>query len=154
MPILNIEPNYEHNPIGFAAINGYFEDDDTRKAAYWSVFSGAFGHTYGYSCVWQIWSPKHKPILVAAIPWNQAIFSTASFQMKNLQERRLSRPFLDRIPDQAVIIGSQEYESGYLCGTLDGTLNKVVMIFVSDPFAQNPKFILTNKALLLQVVPM
>jgi hypothetical protein len=122
-PVLNMEPNYEHLPIGFTEINGYFEDYDTRKAAYWSVFSGAFGHTYGHNCVWQMWSPKYKPVLEASISWDKAIFSTASFQMKHLKELMLSLPFLTRIPDQSVIIGNQGYESDYLCATRDGTPN-------------------------------
>lgn len=123
-PVLNMEPNYEHLPIGFTEINGYFEDYDTRKAAYWSVFAGAFGHTYGHNCVWQMWSPVHKPILEASTSWDKAIFSTASFQMRYLKELMLSRPYLNRIPDQSVIIGSQGIESDYLCATRDGSLGK------------------------------
>lgn len=124
MPVLNMEPNYEHLPIGFTEINGYFEDYQTRKAAYWSVFAGAFGHTYGHNCVWQMWSPKHKPILDASISWDKAIFSTASFQMRYLKDLMLSRPFLTRIPDQTVITGSPGFESEYLCATRDGSPNK------------------------------
>ncbi|HOW63864.1 MAG TPA: DUF4038 domain-containing protein [Candidatus Paceibacterota bacterium] len=30
---------------------------NARRFCYWSLFSGAFGHTYGCNEVWQMWAP-------------------------------------------------------------------------------------------------
>lgn len=51
-PVVEGEPKYEDHPPSFNAANGYFDGFDTRKAAYWAMFSGALGVTYGHSCVW------------------------------------------------------------------------------------------------------
>ncbi|MBO2942408.1 glycoside hydrolase family 140 protein [Paenibacillus sp. F411] len=51
-PVLDAEPCYEDHPIGFKPENGYFDQADMRKAAYYSLLSGACGHTYGHHSVW------------------------------------------------------------------------------------------------------
>lgn len=51
-PVLDAEPCYEDIPIGFNPENGYFDAVDARKAAYYALLSGAFGHTYGHNSVW------------------------------------------------------------------------------------------------------
>lgn len=99
-PCLNGEPQYEDIPVGFTPQNERFVAYDTRQAAYWSVLSGALGHTYGNNNIWQMWSPKHKPILNARIPWYEAIYQPGSLQMGYMRKLFESRPFLKMIPDQ------------------------------------------------------
>lgn len=120
-PIVNMEPNYENLPIGFNVMNGYFTAYDCRKAAYWSVFSGAFGHTYGHNSVWQMWTPAHKPILDADITWDKSIFSEASFQMKHLKKLILALPQQTRISDASMVTDASINESDYICAFRDGT---------------------------------
>ena len=53
-------------PDQLDAQNGYFNDFDVRKQAYWSVFAGAFGYTYGCHDIWQFFQPGREPISHAA----------------------------------------------------------------------------------------
>src|SRR5690606_19026449 len=53
-PTFDAEPCYEDHPIGFKAENGYFDAADVRRAAYWAVFAGGMGHTYGHHCIWSM----------------------------------------------------------------------------------------------------
>ncbi|HMP18134.1 MAG TPA: DUF4038 domain-containing protein, partial [Gemmatales bacterium] len=53
-PVLDGEPGYENHPHAFQEKNGRIETIYVRKSCYWSLFSGAFGHTYGCNEVWQM----------------------------------------------------------------------------------------------------
>jgi len=50
-PVLDGEPSYENIPQGLHDTSQpYWSDADARRYAYWSVFAGSFGHTYGDQC--------------------------------------------------------------------------------------------------------
>ena len=53
-PCLDVMPRWEDHPIGWRASNGFFNDYDVRQAAYWAIFAGAAGRTYGANPVWQM----------------------------------------------------------------------------------------------------
>lgn len=99
-PTLDGEPRYEDHPINFKAENGYFDDFDVRQAAYWSVFAGAFGVTYGHH---SIWSMCTEPNDFMIMKWTEAIDRPGSLQMKHLRALMESRPFLERVPDQELL---------------------------------------------------
>ena len=40
-PCMDAEPGYEDHPAGFDRKNGYLDDHDVRKFAYWALFAGA-----------------------------------------------------------------------------------------------------------------
>ena len=47
-PVVDGEPLYEDHPLAFRAKdNGCSFDAHVRRRAYWDVFSGTAGHTYG-----------------------------------------------------------------------------------------------------------
>ncbi|MEK7767671.1 MAG: DUF4038 domain-containing protein, partial [bacterium] len=46
-PTLDGEADYEDHPVNWNQDNGWFDDLDVRRTAYWALFAGAFGHTYG-----------------------------------------------------------------------------------------------------------
>ena len=53
-PTLDAEPSYEGIPQGLHnPRNPYWEEWDVRRYAYWSVFAGAAGHTYGSNSIMQ-----------------------------------------------------------------------------------------------------
>ena len=60
-PTVDGEPRYEQMPVGFYFRNYSrmvrFDDYDSRQAAYWSLFAGAAGHTYGNNNIWPMWQP-------------------------------------------------------------------------------------------------
>jgi hypothetical protein len=104
-PCLDGEPCYEDIPVGFNPDNGWFDDCDVRKAAYWAVFAGAYGHTYGCNDIWQMYAPPRGGAIHARTPWYDALALPGAGQMQHLKDLMLSRPFLNRIPDQGLLAG-------------------------------------------------
>jgi hypothetical protein len=109
-PCLDGEPGYEDHPNAFKKENGYLDETDVRKAAYWAVFTGAFGHTYGCHDVWQFLQEGRKPITFARMPWKKAIDFPGASQMRHLRKLMESRPFLARVPDQTLLVDSLKGE--------------------------------------------
>ena len=104
-PTLDAEPCYEDHPIGFKEVNGYFDEADVRKAAYWNVFAGGAGHTYGHHCIWRMCT-EPEPYFI--MHWKDAILRPGASQMKYVRALMESRPFLERVPDQDLI--AENYE--------------------------------------------
>ncbi len=99
-PVLDGEPRYEDHPKSFKPENGYFDQADIRQAAYWGVFAGGFGITYGHH---SIWSMTIEPGDYFIMIWQQAIDRPGGGQMQYLRKLIESRPFLERVPDQNLI---------------------------------------------------
>ncbi len=120
-PVFDAEPGYEDHPAAFDPANPRFTDYDVRKAAYWAVFAGAFGHTYGHHSVWQTYRPgRDTPILEPSMGWREALGAPGALQMQHLRALMESRPFLTRIPDQSLVkdVGT---DTDHLRVTRDGT---------------------------------
>ena len=66
--------------------------------------SRAHGHTYGCNPVWQMWHPGRATPIWPRRPWSEAIHLPGSSQMQHARALLLSRPYLDRIPDQSLIV--------------------------------------------------
>jgi hypothetical protein len=103
-PCMDAEPGYEDHPSGFKIENGWLDDYECRKFAYWALFAGAHGHTYGCHDIWQFWQPDRQPITAARTPWYEAIHLPGASQMQYAKNLLLSRPFLTRIPDQSLLV--------------------------------------------------
>ena len=104
-PCLDGEACYEDHPINWKPENGWFDDYDVRKTAYWSVFAGACGHTYGCHDIWQFLSDARPPVSSARTPWRKALGFPGSSQVGYLRKLIESRPFFHRVPDQSLIAG-------------------------------------------------
>ncbi|MCV5090760.1 DUF4038 domain-containing protein, partial [Escherichia coli] len=86
------------HPINFdAARQGFSVAADVRRALYWDLFSGAFGHTYGHHAVWQMFAPGREPINNPLLAWFDAINQPGAAQMRHARALLQSRPFLSRI---------------------------------------------------------
>ncbi len=110
-PTIDGEPLYEDHPVCFNKNElGLSNAYDIRMYAYWNVFAGAFGNTYGCHDVWQMYSPQRKSINGASIPWYEAINLPAAGQMKHLRKLIESRPMLDRVPDQTLVTNAPDPE--------------------------------------------
>ena len=105
-PVFDGEPVYEDHPIAFRAAElGHSTAADCRRALYWNLFTGAFGHTYGHHSVWQMWDgKKHTPVNGPLMPWRDAIDQPGAAQMIHGRSLMESRPFLTRVPDDSVIV--------------------------------------------------
>lgn len=103
-PCLDGEPGYEDHPNGLHAENGWLGPHDARRSAYWAVFSGACGHTYGCHAVWQFWQPGRTPKNMPLTSWCDALQLPGANQMRHLRALMESKPYLTRIPDQALLL--------------------------------------------------
>ncbi len=130
-PTLDSEPNYEDHPVNpwpkWDPANGYFRDYDVRKQCYRSVFSGACGVSYGHHAVWQFWSRREKIINHADRYWTQAIDRPGAFQVGYLRRLIESRPLLNRIPDQSLVIDGQGDKGEYITAFRDGDSNYIMV---------------------------
>ncbi len=108
-PVLDGEPLYEDHPIGFRAAreNGYSFDAHIRQRAYWHVFAGAFGHTYGHHSVGQMYAPGRRPINGPLFYWKEAIHRPGAAQMQYVRNLVESRPMLARVPDQSLVVDAK-----------------------------------------------
>jgi Protein of unknown function (DUF4038)/Putative collagen-binding domain of a collagenase len=103
-PVIDAEPRYEDHPVNWDAKLGYFDDFDVRQGAYWSVFAGAAGHTYGCHPMWQFYSKKYEPIAFARHTWEEDLDLPGAAQMQYMRNLVLSRPYTSRIPDQSILV--------------------------------------------------
>lgn len=119
-PTLDGEPSYERIPQGLHdPTQPFWTDDDARRYAYWSVFSGACGHTYGNGAVMQMHIPSDGPIGAYGVKayWYEAINDPGAGQMQHLKHLMLSRPYFDRIYDPTVVDGDPGYQHDHLLTT-------------------------------------
>ncbi len=104
-PCLDGEPCYEDHAVNWKPTElGYFDEHDARQAAYWAVFAGAFGHTYGCHPVWQFLDAGRAPVSFARRPWREALDLPGATQMGHLRRLIESRPVLSRLPDQSLLV--------------------------------------------------
>jgi hypothetical protein len=103
-PTMDGEPIYEDHPMCFNAKElGYSDPYDVRKAAYWALFAGGHGHTYGCHAVWQMWQPGREPINGPLKPWYESLDLPGATQMSHVRALMESRPILARVPDQSLL---------------------------------------------------
>ncbi|MDR2935912.1 MAG: DUF4038 domain-containing protein, partial [Rikenellaceae bacterium] len=97
-PTLDGEPSYENIPIGLHDCdNGYWKPADIRRYAYWSVFAGGAGFTYGESSIMQMlqqWEldrrTDRKALYGAWMAWDKAVYSEGAAPMHIIKDLMLS----------------------------------------------------------------
>jgi hypothetical protein len=105
-PVIDGEPSYEGIPQGLHdPKQPYWGASDVRRYAYWSVFAGAAGHTYGNNSIMQFFRPGDSPAYGAKEYWTKAIDDPGAGQMHFLKDLMLSRPYFERRPGQSLIAG-------------------------------------------------
>ena len=105
-PVIDGEPSYEDIPQGLHDFNEVrWNANDVRRYAYWSVFAGAFGHTYGHNSIMQFYKPGVLGSYGVSRAWYDCIEDPGYNQMKYLKALMLAFPFFERVPDQSIIAG-------------------------------------------------
>lgn len=132
-PVLDSEPRYEDHPVNWDPEEGWFLDFDVRQAAYWSMLSGAAGHTYGNHNIWQMWQLDRNPVSSARTPWWVALDHIGSTQMGYMRNLFESRPYQRLVPDQSVIIGDTKDGAAHIraARASDGSF-----LFVYTPYGR------------------
>ncbi|RIA43795.1 collagenase-like protein with putative collagen-binding domain [Hephaestia caeni] len=105
-PTIDGEPSYENIPHGLHdTTQPRWGAADARRYAWWAVFAGAMGHSYGENSVMQMYVPgRDKPAYGAELRWEEALDAPAAGQMRHLKRLMLSRPYFERVPDQSLIL--------------------------------------------------
>lgn len=120
-PVLDAEPSYEDIPKGLHDPNEErWQDYDVRRYAYWSVFAGSCGHTYGHNAIMQMLKPGYPTSYGSdgtEKAWYDALNDPGFNQMKHLKNLMLSFPYLERVPDQDLIVGKNGKKYNRLIAT-------------------------------------
>lgn len=107
-PVLDGEPSYENIPQGLHdADEPLWNDKDVRRYAYWSVFAGSCGHTYGHNNIMQFVRPGIPGAYFAdgeTKPWYVALKDPGRNQMKYLKRLILAFPYFNRVADQSAVM--------------------------------------------------
>ena len=112
-PTLDGEPSYENIPQGLHdTTQPYWTASDCRRYAYWSVFAGSCGHTYGDNAVMQMFRPQDTVRSYGARNyWYDALDDPGSFQMQYVARLVLSRPYFERVYDSTLVVDqSKRYD--------------------------------------------
>ena len=117
-PTLDGEPSYEGIPQGLHdPTQPYWTDNDLRRYAYWSVFAGSCGFTYGHNAIMQFHRPGDEVRHGVREYWHDALNAPGADQMKYLAKLMLSRPYFERIPDQTIVGETQGERYDYQAAT-------------------------------------
>jgi hypothetical protein len=104
-PVIDDEPIYEGIPKGLHHPDeDVWKACDVRRYAYWSVFAGSCGHTYGNSAIMQFYKPGYPSAYFNTKMWYDALNDPGFHQMKHLKRLMLLLPFFERVPDQSIIV--------------------------------------------------
>lgn len=123
-PTVDGEPSYEQILQGLHDLNQpYWQACDVRRYAYWSVFAGAMGHTYGSNAVMQFHDDKNAlGSYGARETWDEAIHHVGSGQMTYLKQ----------------LMESVSYQSGMAAEELllspQGEKHERISVFAGDGF--------------------
>jgi hypothetical protein len=118
-PTLDGEPSYEAIPQGLHdPTQPYWTDSDVRRYAYWSVFAGACGFTYGNNAIMQFHKKGDTESSYGVKDtWEVALNAPGASQMRYLKQLILSRPYFDRTPAQDLIADLPGERYDYLAAT-------------------------------------
>lgn len=129
-PHLDGEPRYEDHPNAFnAAEKGWLDDFETRQAAYWSMLSGACGHTYGNHNIWQMYTEERQPVTMARTHWKVALNHPGSYQVGYMRKIFESRPWQKLTPDQNLIMGDNPEGKEYKVAAIS-TDGDFMMVYI------------------------
>lgn len=116
-PTIDGEPSYEGIPQGLHdTLQPLWNDNDLRRYAYWSVFAGAAGFTYGHNAVMQMFSIGDNPAYGNKKPWLEALNDPGANQMVYVKDLILKYPYFNRIPDES-LVANQGVKYNYIAAT-------------------------------------
>lgn len=105
-PTVNGESPYENHCINYTEGAGRFTARDVRRHAYWSVFAGACGHTYGAYEIFPFYDPDSPfaPVGTPGNHWKLALGYDGAAQLHFLRDL-LAEDFLRLAPCAKLVVG-------------------------------------------------
>ena len=139
-PCLDGEPGYEAHFAGFNLVNGYLNDYDARRAAWWAVLSGAAGHTYGCHAVWQFYDARRDPVNFPYQTWREALLLPGAAQMRHVKDLLLGLPYFTRRPAPELLINIPKEDHRHPVAATDATPGQsdATFIVAYSPYADVP----------------
>jgi hypothetical protein len=114
-----------------------------RRSLYQCVFAGGFGYAYGHDALWQMTPHTGLPWMLkgwtpGVTNWTQALDTPAVRQLHYIKALLYSHPYLERIPDQSLVLARQGTNvASRVQATRDGTLGHndatYIMAYISSP---------------------
>jgi len=107
-PTVDGEPSYEQILQGLHdQSQPYWQACDVRRYAYWSVFQGAMGHTYGDNAIMQFYNGSGGNYGVKEV-WKEALHHEGSGHMMHLADLMKSVNFTNGQPKEELLISGQK----------------------------------------------
>ena len=104
-PVLDGEPVYEGHPVDFRPDDrGHTVAADIRRAFFWDMFNGAFGHTYGHHSIWQMYDEGRGPVNRPLMTWKEALDEPGARQLGLAKKLFETRAFFTRVPAPEIIV--------------------------------------------------
>ena len=134
-PVLDGEPSYENIPQGLHdGTQPYWTAADARRYAYWSVFAGACGHTYGNNAVMQFHAPdagegSYSP----RNTWTEALNDPGAGEMRHLAVLMRSRPYFERTYDPSAVVEGSGTRHAFVIATR-GRDYEFIYTYTGAPF--------------------
>ncbi len=118
-PTLDGEPSYEHIPQGLHdSLQTRWQAADLRRYAYWSVFAGAAGFTYGDNAIMQFHTMgKTGGAYGVRENWKEDLYAPGASQMHILKDLMLSVDYLSRRPAQEIIADNNQTKYDFILAT-------------------------------------
>lgn len=138
-PTFDGEPSYENIPQGLHDFNEkLWTADDLRRYAYWSVFAGGCGFTYGNNAVMQMHRIGDKDANYGVKQnWFDAINDPGAGQMQYLKVLIMTKGLVfDRVPAQSIIAGEAGDKYEHLVATR-GTTYAMVYTYAGRTISVN-----------------
>lgn len=109
-PVLDGEPSYERILQGLHDdTQPYWTAKDVRRYAYWSVFEGACGHTYGDNSIMQFYDRTYDGVTYGAKDcWVDALHHDGSGQMGYMKRLMESVDFVNGSKRNELLIDGQK----------------------------------------------
>jgi hypothetical protein len=118
-PTLDGEPSYEGIPQGLHdPTQPLWTDKEVRRYAYWSVFAGCCGFTYGHAAIMaMIKTTDRRPAYGTRVYWDTAMNAPGASQMQYLKQLMLSKPYFERVPANDLLAEAQGEKYDYIAVT-------------------------------------
>lgn len=109
-PTIDGEPSYEQILQGLHDTSQpYWQSWDTRRYAYWAVFAGAFGHTFGDNSIMQFYVKERdgKGAFGVWQDWKEALHNIGGMTMTHLKNLMESVDYQNGHPAQELVVEGQ-----------------------------------------------
>jgi hypothetical protein len=116
-PTMDSEPRYESAPSAGREGDRLIEAFDVRQAAYWGLFAGAHGTTYGAQGIWNMHAPGRPSRRGSSVYWYDLLDLPGAWDMMHVRHLMESRPVTARVPDQSLIVSENPSGPEYSIAT-------------------------------------